>query len=311
MHDKLSQAVKLYDKLLTEQIAHPRWRSPQAAAGPSPDANQAYGAVNGYTQWASSLPVAATTYQSPSSQWQPSSPVQQYAQSPPQPYAHIPTQTQASSPTSQEPQRQHSSYVEPPRIYHQQQHQTPLTSQVPVLPAVTINPQQYQYAAQSPPPVSIQHVTLPPPPPLQQRLQQATPTSPPTSTLNRAKTISFAAPPVTATGVPVAQAPSPIVNGHLGRSNTVTAWLGHAHSQSMQHNWAPPAHARQEQHHQQILPQQIQQQLMSVPVPPSNVIPEFPVVPMEVPQQQEYTIYGSGGGMVQKEERKEGLLIDL
>ena len=79
----------------------------------------------------------------------------------------------------------------------------------------------------------------------------------------------------------------------------------------MQHNWAPPAHARQEQHQQQILQQQIQHQLMQVPAPPSNVIPEFPVVPTEVPQQQRYTVYGSGGGMVQQEERKEGLLIDL
>ncbi|KAJ7151703.1 hypothetical protein C8R46DRAFT_1166547 [Mycena filopes] len=36
MHDKLSQAVKLYDKLLTEQVVHPRWRSPSAFNGRRP-----------------------------------------------------------------------------------------------------------------------------------------------------------------------------------------------------------------------------------------------------------------------------------
>ena len=31
MHEKLSQAVKLYDQLLTEQIAHPTWRAPSTS----------------------------------------------------------------------------------------------------------------------------------------------------------------------------------------------------------------------------------------------------------------------------------------
>src|ERR1700722_7159599 len=34
MHDKLSQAVKLYDKLLTDQVSHPTWRMPQQKQQP-------------------------------------------------------------------------------------------------------------------------------------------------------------------------------------------------------------------------------------------------------------------------------------
>ncbi|EEB92803.1 hypothetical protein MPER_08635, partial [Moniliophthora perniciosa FA553] len=52
MHDKLSQAVKLYDQLLSQQVAQPRWRSPPASAAPYQPTQTGYAAVNGSSQWA-------------------------------------------------------------------------------------------------------------------------------------------------------------------------------------------------------------------------------------------------------------------
>lgn len=51
MHDKLSQAVKLYDKLLTDQLSHPTWRrtSPEQARASALPTGPAY-APNGYAQ---------------------------------------------------------------------------------------------------------------------------------------------------------------------------------------------------------------------------------------------------------------------
>jgi growth factor-regulated tyrosine kinase substrate len=62
MNDKLSQAVKLYDKLLTEQVSHPTWtRSPPPAQAsayqPLNSGYYAYQTPTGtYEQWAPSQP---------------------------------------------------------------------------------------------------------------------------------------------------------------------------------------------------------------------------------------------------------------
>ena len=67
MHDKLSQAVKLYDHLLTQQISQPRWRSSLPAMSPSMSYQQAVashnppqGLQNDHQQWTAahtSVPV--------------------------------------------------------------------------------------------------------------------------------------------------------------------------------------------------------------------------------------------------------------
>ena len=48
MHEKMSQIVKLYDNLLTEQVSHPQWRSqPVSSASHAPYQQQ----------WAHTTPV--------------------------------------------------------------------------------------------------------------------------------------------------------------------------------------------------------------------------------------------------------------
>ncbi|KAG7450884.1 ubiquitin binding protein [Guyanagaster necrorhizus] len=71
MHDKLSQAVKLYDQLLSEQVAHPRWRSSQAYEQPVSNYGQSQPLTNGYSQWQSPYQVASVS--SPQSALPPSS----------------------------------------------------------------------------------------------------------------------------------------------------------------------------------------------------------------------------------------------
>lgn len=56
MHEKLSQAVKLYDKLLTDQVSHPTWRRSPQQVHPTtvPVRQSTQTPVNGYNQWAPS-----------------------------------------------------------------------------------------------------------------------------------------------------------------------------------------------------------------------------------------------------------------
>lgn len=67
MHDKLSQAVKIYDNILTEQVSHPSWRSGQPARAATQPAQQ----YNQYNQWSPSAPQ-----QDAASPSQPSAPYQ-------------------------------------------------------------------------------------------------------------------------------------------------------------------------------------------------------------------------------------------
>jgi hepatocyte growth factor-regulated tyrosine kinase substrate len=84
MNDKLSQAVKLYDKLLTAQVSHPTWtRSPppaQASAYQPLNSYYAYQTPTGtYEQWAPSQPQPQAQAPHVRQPQQPS-----YAQSPPE-----------------------------------------------------------------------------------------------------------------------------------------------------------------------------------------------------------------------------------
>ncbi|KAI0757557.1 ubiquitin binding protein [Daedaleopsis nitida] len=255
MHEKLSQAVKLYDKLLTEQLSHPSWRAgpsavPRQESSPATYSSQYQPANGAYGQWQSQGQVQqAPSYFSPT----PSAPPAQL-------------NGYATSPVTETPP--HSMYQ---------------TATAPILSPnspVTIQQRYGQeglpYAAMSPPPVSVpqygasasyqsvpppQTVTASAPPPPTAQPQQPQPQLhqpqhqvPSAPALSRHNTIS---------GYQPTQAAAPPAPAHtyLGRANTVSS---HAPSQL--------------QHLQQ----------MSVP------LPSFPQVPNTPPQMQGYAGYSAG-----------------
>ncbi|KAI0324446.1 ubiquitin binding protein [Cubamyces sp. BRFM 1775] len=272
MHEKLSQAVKLYDKLLTEQLSRPSWRSPPARQDTS---SAAY----------------APQYQAPSAsaynQWQPGAPAQVQ---------------QVSSPVLQ---AQTSSYFSPPSNQqangsaydpHSQQMYQPQTTPILSPQTPSAAPQRYgqeavPYSAMSPPPASAYSAAPTPAPPVsyqpgppvtqsappttaaqqaaqQQQQPQQQPYAPSSPSLSRHNTIASSYQPAHPS-----QAPA---NAYLARSNT----LAHAHT-----------------------PAQLQQlQQTSVP------LPSFPQVPSSPPQMSGYGAYSAGPP---EPERKEALLIDL
>ncbi|KAI0762461.1 hypothetical protein C8Q74DRAFT_1382419 [Fomes fomentarius] len=279
MHEKLSQAVKLYDKLLTEQLSRPAWRAGPSAAPYSPQYQQ----VNGtYSQWQPELQAQ----QVPSTPAQAAPPASYYAPTPsapaPQPngaYMNSPTSEHApqsiSPPTQQRYGQEGLPYsaLSPPPV------SIPLygTTSTPAPPVSyqTVPPPQPVAASAPPPPPVQQYQSQPPqqqqlqqyqqPQQQQQQQQQHIPSAP---SLSRHNTFS---------GYQPAQAPPALANTYLGRSNTVSA-SSHTSSQL--------------QHLQQ----------MSVP------LPSFPQVPNTPPQIQGYAGYSTGPP---EPERKEALLIDL
>ena len=64
MHDKLSQAVKLYDQLLSAQVAHPPRRNAATTASTYPSALRQVGPDS----WTLSPPVSSSTWMSPQTQ---------------------------------------------------------------------------------------------------------------------------------------------------------------------------------------------------------------------------------------------------
>ncbi|ESK84659.1 vacuolar protein sorting-associated protein 27 [Moniliophthora roreri MCA 2997] len=293
MHDKLSQAVKLYDQLLSQQVAQPRWRSPPASATPYQQPTQTgYAAINGHSQWTqngyqeptqgqmtpsqSSYPERDAQTPTPQSQpWYNKSPQpqpQQYLQSTAQ---HTPisvSQPQYAQYAPQQPQAATSTpyhATSPPP-------QSPVTSHTPASFAV-LHPQQSQPVAHSPTlsrqntiSYSQQHASVPP-------------TSP---TLSRSHTISHP---------PTQQREQP---QHYYQSQT---------PQQQQHYHPQPQKQSQPQPQPQYLPS-------SPPSAPSvTSLAQFPVAPTSAPQS--FPMYGSTVGLptgvAQTEERKEALLIDL
>ena len=287
MHDKLSQAVKLYDQILTQQVAQPQRRF--AATSPTPYLQQ-QSFSTGYTQWVPQVQANPTSYHVPSET--PLSPQLSYA-SPPthaqlpqwnQPQYQYPLHQASSSPEmiASQTSAPSSQYAQPSQ--HQHYTSTPSTSQ---------NVTSYSYnQPQSDQAVSVQSTpsfvpaTFPSlvqsPPPTQ---YQPTPVSQPpvAPTLARANSVNYAS----ATPVP-----------HVARNNTVASHAPTKQYQRQQYQ-APP----QQQHQQQ----QSYQIASPPPAPPS--LPQFPVVPTAAPQPT-LPIYGSTipSGF---EERKEALLIDL
>ncbi|KAJ7451084.1 vacuolar sorting-associated protein Vps27 [Mycena latifolia] len=307
MHDKLSQAVKLYDKLLTEQVVHPRWRSPQPVANPPyQQANSSYSTgyntVNGYSQWqAPPNPVEAPPQppqqqqyaprQEPAQQqWLPQQPQyaepQQYAPPPPaQQYSPVPSAPPPPqfAPSPAQPQFQSGpSQALPPVSY------APQSQAQPSAPSFQQQQRPISYA-QSPPPQT-QYI---PSTPAQLPPQSHSPT------LSRHNTVAYASP----------SSPPVDNNAYLARSNTFSHPVAR---QPVPQQQAPPPPRHQPQpqqaYQQPAQPQPQQPHYVSSPPP---TLPAFPVAPTSAPQS--FPMYAPSlvPTSVPQPERKEALLIDL
>ena len=209
MHQKLSEAVKLYDKLLTAQLSHPPWRGAAAAAPPAqaPYSPQ-YQAPATYGQW--SIPA----------QVNPSSPQVQHAQP-----SYFPPERQPNGDGYAQPAvyGAQPSQVAPSSEYAQYS-QPSQPSGIASPPPVSV-PQYTGYGApveaqvapvQSPPPVAAPHSTAvyqPAPPPPSFASSGHVPSSPPAQpSLARHNSVS-------AYQLPSAASPAP----YLARAKTVAA----------------------------------------------------------------------------------------
>ncbi|KAF9021678.1 ubiquitin binding protein [Hymenopellis radicata] len=146
MHGKLSEAVKLYDQLLTEQLAHPRWR--QSQYQPQPQISyQAQTPVQ-----ASYTPLA-----------QPYAPPQEY-QSPTQTSYQQPYTTSYATPTQP---MYNPSYVASPTAEQGQMVQQSASASAPPVsissPPPVPHPSHAQYSPSAPIPVSQPQYSAPAP----------------------------------------------------------------------------------------------------------------------------------------------------
>ncbi|KAJ3485136.1 hypothetical protein NLI96_g5188 [Meripilus lineatus] len=283
MHEKLSQAVKLYDKLLTEQVSHRPWRtqSPPAASTstkPIPaylPQSQPQGQWQTQPQQATPLSPAAYAQPAQASYLPPQQPVTQLSTAmngltvgPPPVNSYQPQMYSVPPPPPQA--------VAPPQA-------VPESIRSPTLPPASIP----QYLPQSSPagyaPVSIP-TGVPPPPPV-----QAIPPPPMIS----------ATPP--AHVVPSVQSPTPFSHSPgLSRHNTIASHPTPA-APSSTYNARLPTRSNTIMTH---APQQLQQ-LQHTAVP--TQLPVFPSVPASPPQSLQ--MYSSTP--TPEPERKEALLIEL
>ena len=285
MHDKLSQAVKLYDQILTQQVSHSPWRTTSHNVQSHPYTPNA--APNGYTpaQWSPQVsptsqiqyrpfgePQAAGRVMSP-----PIQPVSinqpQYVPYPPlqAPYQAEQSQFSTNVPVTIAPPTIHSlSYTQPSTSYQS----TPVAkpASLPQSPPPIVQYQQPQSRPQIPSPQQRQQQQR-----QQQQQQQQQSIG---SNLVRHNTVAYNLPSAPSV-------PTPSLSHQLGRSNTV---VGASVPQR-------PLHYQTQAH----------SQLSS-----AAVLPQFPSVPTSAPEPT-YSMHAQSmsTGFEQKEERKEALLIDL
>ncbi|TCD71439.1 Vacuolar protein-sorting-associated protein 27 [Steccherinum ochraceum] len=309
MHEKLSQAVRLYDKLLTEQVSHPSWRAASAAP-----------------------PVASTSASQPTPSYSPSYQVQppststynpSYQQAPPVSYNQWQPQNQVTSPPVQAQQTGQPSYFASQAPVSQQQAQSPIPNGAYASPTAAsayyaTNMYQAQSPQNVPSPQQVQSYASPvasPPVSIPQYgiAQQATgdpiltqpalvsqPPPPPTQVSPQVQPV--APPPVQSPPIPSS---SPTYST-LARHNTLPS---HQPAAPVHSQYAPPARPIQRSNTvavQSHAPQQLQQ-LQQIAAPPQ--IPVMPAVPAASPSSYDYQNQVSG--YAPPEERKEALLIDL
>ena len=272
MHEKLSQAVRLYDKLLTEHVSQPAWR---AAA---PDAVPAYQRSTfnpsyqvppqPYNQWASEAQPA---------QQRISPPVQTSVHHTAQSYLTPPVLNVHSgyvtSPNAEHQSLQGSMQSPPvqvyqPQHYHVQQHPVEVPQQTP----------QYDTASAGLPLAPFRASTAAVPAPVHG--------SSPPMVAETPASLPVGAPQVTQTSLPP---PPP-----LSHQNSVYA-ASPSHAPAVS-SVLPATHSADQL-------QRLEQ--VSVPVQ----LPDFPSVPASIPSPQAYPGYPMGAAV--EAERKEALLIDL
>ncbi|KAF8887817.1 hypothetical protein BD779DRAFT_1526312 [Infundibulicybe gibba] len=294
MHDKLSEAVKLYDKLLTQQSVAQTPAPHQAQQPVSSGYSPAYVQPNGYNQWTPQpQATAGPTYQrSVDPTRQPQSPPISYAPAPSKQEQYPGTLQAETSHPQWQPQ-----YIRPLQPTMQTQSYAPQvpspppqSQQAPTQTQFATNPAAFQsHSAMSP---TIDQVM----PPVSYAAPQGPFTSPQAAAISQTP-VAVPSPPTTYSQPPsltrhntLTQMASPPLapNTHLSRSNTV----------------AHPVHQHEMQRYQQ-------QQIASPPPPPQVSLTQFPVAPTSAPQS--FPMYGPSipSGVAQTEERKEALLIDL
>ncbi|KAG6369804.1 hypothetical protein JVT61DRAFT_13576 [Boletus reticuloceps] len=321
MHEKLSQAVKLYDKLLTKQISHPAWRhttppdhgrAPTLPTGPAyaPNGYAQSQGPNEYNQWAPSSSAYASRGGHSSSQV-PQSPAVQTSFQPS--YALLPPPL----PSTLGPSYSHHSYnpwsaEEEP---HRQMTSPPLLS----VSSPSLQPFYGAQATQSHQPVSIplgdnldgandqtqglgtestlplheshpqsipQHALTASAPALASPVPPTT-MSPGRSTIVRAHTIS-SRPSIASPPLPAQPHPS------LSRSTTVS--------------YAPPIRLQSFSRAQPVhAPQQPSHPLPAQP-PPNPPLPAFPAAPTSAPA---FDLYAPSVPSAPPQERREEMLIEL
>ncbi|KDQ53025.1 hypothetical protein JAAARDRAFT_137843 [Jaapia argillacea MUCL 33604] len=296
MNDKLSEAVKLYDRLLTEQVSHPPWRIAPVTAPYQPQQPVA-------TPVYSPQYAAAST---PSYDWRLSQAPQQ-----------VPADGPSYSQQQQQQPQQYASQVngvqttQQPSYSQQQmyqaQPQSPLASQQPEALR-----QQYEQSSRpfaSSPRVSSPLATSSPYGPPQVTSPQS---SAPASVYDPTpKSFSSQLPSVgqtTSSVLPQEYANSPqYSHPSVSRHNTFSAYPSASSPQQQQpYGISRPNPVSQPSAPPQQQPQQYQQQYMpAAPAP----LPAFPVAPTSAPQPFGYGPSVPSG--IEQEERKEALLIDL
>ena len=241
MHDKLSQAVKLYDSILTDQVRYCSSHSP-----PQQFQQRILSSSNKYNQW---IPVSLNS-QVTSQQYAP--PSQSLTQRHDPPRNPVSVLQHAGSPPLQPTLQRSQSLVSAPH-----------------------SPQNQVYALVPPPIAAI--VSTPQHPQISSQFT------------NHQPLVSYASTPQHQRGA------------HLGRSGTV----GHPSYQPALYQEQSPYQQQpwQQESKQRYQPPQVQHQQQE----PLSTLPQFPIVPTTAPM-YDRAIHSA---VVQSEERKEAMLIDL
>ncbi|KAJ3753293.1 hypothetical protein EV360DRAFT_53711 [Lentinula raphanica] len=321
MHEQLSQAVRLYDQLLSQQVAHPRWRPPEASGMYQNPSTSYAPPVNGYSQWGPAYQVPNSPPQPQSSYFPTNAPPQQSQSQwyPQQPISPQMQQPQAASPSTTYPQSMYQAptpYTSAPVQQYSIPPQQQLTPSAPPMQppsqVASVSPTPVPHAPQA---TSLQQYSSATPVqqysslPQQQYAAPTTATPVPTSSqftpdsasLSRQHTISYAS---SATPQPPASslARSHTV-AHPARNNAQQAYASQPYTNGPTRQSVPSAPSQ---------PPQQQYQNSSVPSSVTSLA-QFPVAPTTAPQA--FPLYGPDPslpvGIAHTEERKEALLIDL
>ncbi|GBE78601.1 Vacuolar protein sorting-associated protein [Sparassis crispa] len=291
MHEKLSEAVKLYDKLLTEQVSRPAWRTPSVApqtTGYQSGYNPRYQADGSYSHW---TPEAQTQRQTAQAHAEPSYFSAYRDQSAIANGAYVTSPSADPYVHAYQPQQQ--SPPEVPRQFSQDQAQPQFAAMSPV--TVPQYGAQAQLQTPAPPPIAVPYpppVAAPVQPPASFQSPSLTSIPPPVQVQSPPVPFTQPQPPVPPMQSPILAPQPPPPTSTLTRHNTLSS---------------PPAPAANAYVHRNNAPsytsQQLQQ-LQQIAVPAAH-LPHFPVAPTSSPQS-----FVAFSPPVEPE-RKEALLIDL